>query len=436
VARARLYLACSRRLADVSEPHRRAGIWRNVGASIAAMMIPAKKLDVGGPSIGQEHWPRGSAQLSPTLIRTGGTTMNRLLFAFLSLLALFSSSAGAQDTSITGTVYVADHGPCTARSARKPAPGVIVELWKANKQDILGQQETDSAGRFAFAPPSGASYVLLAEYAEYKAERIIHLAPSTESVDLCLERRDYATESQHNCTVPSFEDLSQETRKMILDMKVSYERWRSLSNAKRLLIFNIVGAARKAGLSLGGVEVNWVPGKGVHRDRVFLTGARPLFDQVVASTHFSDDIGKGSLHGEYSNSHRHNVFYKSMQLSFTEDPTLCEKDDERFDDARQKCISKGGLTDRLSIQFEDGGGSVSFRRPKHDGVDADIDVFNPNLRGGYGLGLILHGLEVGLAHDFSKKWGWLGLTDPYSVAFRKSNWACLEDHPGGAENGR
>jgi hypothetical protein len=145
-----------------------------------------------------------------------------------------------------------------------------------------------------------------------------------------------------------------------------------LSNNQRLGFFNVTGAIAAAGLSLSGWRVYWDAG-GIQPDRTFFVagaGATNLLVQVQASNSFSRDIGGG--HGAYSESYRRNVFSKSLQLSFTPDGKY---------------------------------------------LDADIDIYNPNLKGGYVFGLVLHGVEV-LANKMTGK-----PTDPYEVAFR-SNWEC------------
>jgi hypothetical protein len=54
----------------------------------------------------------------------------------------------------------------------------------------------------------------------------------------------------------------------------------------------------------------------------------------------------------------------------------------------------------------------------HSGLDADIDIFNPNLNSGFLIASLLHGgLEV-LPHKVSG-----GLTNPCHVAFTQY-WEC------------
>jgi hypothetical protein len=52
-------------------------------------------------------------------------------------------------------------------------------------------------------------------------------------------------------------------------------------------------------------------------------------------------------------------------------------------------------------------------------LDADLDIFNPNLKDGYVIGLVLHAVgEVLMNKIFRKR------TNPKAVA-KKSHWQCV-----------
>lgn len=132
----------------------------------------------------------------------------------------------------------------------------------------------------------------------------------------------------HRCRVPDFAGLSTARQEELQQRGVSPEQWNGLKNKARLAYFNIVAAISSVGLSLAGWLVDWEAG-GIRQDRVFFIagpGATNLSAQVSASRSFSPDLNQGRSHGAYNVSSRQNVFYRSLQLSFT-------PDGRRLDDA-------------------------------------------------------------------------------------------------------
>ena len=178
----------------------------------------------------------------------------------------------------------------------------------------------------------------------------------------------------HKCNVPDFAGLSQRRQDELRQRGVTPNQWDGLSNKARLGYFNIVAAITAAGLSLMGWVVDWTAG-GIRQDRVFFvagSGSTNLLGQVRVSPNFTQEpaiLARLGGHGEYDTSFRQNVFYRSLQMSFTSDG----------------------------------------RR-----LEADLDVFNPlNV-----AGFFLHnGLEV-IPHKING-----GKTNPYLVAYR-SSWEC------------
>jgi hypothetical protein len=186
--------------------------------------------------------------------------------------------------------------------------------------------------------------------------------------------------TRDECQVPDFVNLSQQRRDLLDHLLVGENRWNKLMNLKRLGFLNVSGAVLEVPLVFSDAVVEGEYFEDAMRqDRVFLTNADLLDRQaIVEGSKFSPDIGGGGSHPNYPDSHRRNVFHKSLQLSF------------------------------------------SHTRIKK--LEADVDIFNPNLKGGYGLGLILHSFEV-LFHNIDKALGGTGLTNPYNVSFRR-NWDC------------
>ncbi len=183
----------------------------------------------------------------------------------------------------------------------------------------------------------------------------------------------------HRCRVPDFAGLSRGRQEELRDRGVTPEQWDGLKNKARLAYFNIVAAITAVGLSLAGWLVDWAAG-GIQQDRVFFIagpGATNLAAQVKASSSFSPDINEGRSHPGYEDSHRQNVFFRSLQLSFT---------------------------------------------PEGNRLDADLDTFNPNMQGGGPVGWVLHGLSV-FSNRVSNFFGGSGKTNPYNVAYR-SSWEC------------
>ena len=184
----------------------------------------------------------------------------------------------------------------------------------------------------------------------------------------------------HRCRVPDFAGLSAGRQEELRQRGVTPEQWDGLKNKARLAYFNIVAAIASVGLSLAGWLVDWSEGRGIQQDRVFFIagpGATNLSAQVAASRSFSPDINGGRSHPGYEVSSRQNVFFRSLQLSFT---------------------------------------------PQGDRFDADLDTFNPNMNGGGPLGFVLHGLSV-FSNRVSDFFGGSGKTNPYNVAYR-SSWEC------------
>lgn len=183
----------------------------------------------------------------------------------------------------------------------------------------------------------------------------------------------------HRCRVPDFAGLSAGRQNELRQRGVTPEQWDGLKNKARLAYFNIVAAITSVGLSLAGWLVDWTAG-GIQQDRVFFIagpGATNLADQVKASSSFSPDANDGKSHPGYEDSHRQNVFFRSLQLSFT---------------------------------------------PQGNRLDADLDAFNLNLNSSYGIGSALHVLSV-FSNKVSKFFGGSGKTNPYNVAYR-SSWEC------------
>jgi hypothetical protein len=181
------------------------------------------------------------------------------------------------------------------------------------------------------------------------------------------------------CLAPNFADLSIGKQWELIQLGARAEQWNALDNDQRLGFFNVTGAIGNAGLSLDGWSVDWAGG-GIKQDRTFFSaaaGAVNLLGQVENSKSFSPDIGKGGEHQAYNASFRQSVLHRSLQLSFTPDGSK---------------------------------------------LDADVDIFNPNLQGGFGIGTIFHIVEVA-SNKLGKK-----LTDPHSVAF-KYNWECKGGNP-------
>ncbi|HEY6660206.1 MAG TPA: RHS repeat-associated core domain-containing protein, partial [Pyrinomonadaceae bacterium] len=184
----------------------------------------------------------------------------------------------------------------------------------------------------------------------------------------------------HRCRVPDFAGLSAGRQDELRQRGVTPEQWDGLKNKARLAYFNIVAAITSVGLSLAGWLVDWSEGKGIQQDRVFFIagpGATNLSQQVAASSSFSPDINKGRDHPGYEDSSRQNVFFRSLQLSFS---------------------------------------------PEGNRLDADLDTFNPNWNGGGPVGFVLHGLSV-FSNKVSHFFGAGGKTNPYNVAYR-SSWEC------------
>jgi RHS repeat-associated protein len=184
------------------------------------------------------------------------------------------------------------------------------------------------------------------------------------------------------CNVPAFERLSAARRSELADRGVSAEQWNNLGNNQRLGYFNIVAAIAAAGLSLFGWVVDWDTDRGIHQDRVFFireknVGATRLLEQVQNASNFEFDIGTWlgfAEHANYTESYRQTVFFRSLQMSFT---------------------------------------------PNGRRLDADLDMFNPNVpSGGLLLGLLLH---FGVEYIPNKITG--GKTNPMNVAYRNS-WEC------------
>lgn len=190
-----------------------------------------------------------------------------------------------------------------------------------------------------------------------------------------------------DCRVPDYGGLSDSYKNLLSIVGVSSEQWNVLDNKQRLGFFNIIASIRKVGFSLDGIEVDWDCEKGIQQDRVFFKTSRKLFLQLARLlSHWSSDIGGGREHGDYFVSFRRNVFSKSAQLSFAR---------------------------------------------KRNRLDSDIDIFNPNLQGGYVLGAVLHGIEVLTnkigASRLGAAFGWSGLTDPCAVSCGDC-WQCLNSN--------
>ncbi len=182
-----------------------------------------------------------------------------------------------------------------------------------------------------------------------------------------------------NCDPVDFAGLSAGKQQQLSQMGVSADQWNGLGANARLGFFNVTGAISSAGLSLNGWQVDWAAG-GIMQDRVYFAagqGAGNLLHSVSNSNGFAPDIGRGGEHGAYTSSYREVDFRSSLQMSFTGD---------------------GGR------------------------LDADIDIFNPNLRGGNVLGTVLHGFEVA-GNKISRFLGRNGKTNPNRVA-QRSNWEC------------
>jgi hypothetical protein len=172
------------------------------------------------------------------------------------------------------------------------------------------------------------------------------------------------------CDAPDFWDLSQGKQMQLKQLGASWEDWIGLNNNQRLGYFNITGAIRSAELSLSGWSV-----QEIQQDRVFFVagaGANDLRAQARATHKFSRDIGGGGQHPGHNDSYRQDSFSPSLQLSFSQDGKS---------------------------------------------LDADLDNHNPNPKGGWGIGTILHGIDV-LDNRINNK-----RTDPYSVA-QRNNWEC------------
>jgi hypothetical protein len=191
-----------------------------------------------------------------------------------------------------------------------------------------------------------------------------------------------ASRRSGDCVVPNYRVLSPKKQELLDSLRVDPARWDALENNKdRLGFLNVTGAVIVVPLEFEGLEIDWqLASPSIRQDRIFLTNADQFYiTAIVHGSKFSCDIGGGGSHPGYPDSHRHNVFHKSLQLSF------------------------------------------SHNRIK--GLEADVDIFNPNPKGGYGLGLLLHSFEV-LLHTLGRTFGGSGRTNPYNVAFR-SNWECL-----------
>jgi RHS repeat-associated protein len=204
------------------------------------------------------------------------------------------------------------------------------------------------------------------------------------ATQIALEFIGHINQWLHRCRVPDFAGLTQRRQDELRRRGVSPEQWDGLTNKARLAYFNIVAAITSLGLSLEGWLVDWTGterGRGINQDRVFFIagpGATNLFDTVkAAGSGFTEDINKGKDHGIYRSSYRQDVFYKSLQLSFT---------------------------------------------PQGTRLDADLDFFNPNLNSSHLIGTALHGLSV-FSNMVSSFFKGSGLTNPYNVAYR-SSWEC------------
>lgn len=176
--------------------------------------------------------------------------------------------------------------------------------------------------------------------------------------------------------------LDEPVRAFISKLGVSGHQWNMLSSNQKLGFFNVSLSILECGYSMDGWKVDWngLPGgakygvtrnprdlffipedrKGIRQDRVFfkLPYVFPKLSIEKMRTPFSKDVNKGKGHEPYTYSFRKNVFGKSLQLSFDESGFYLE---------------------------------------------ADIDIFNPNFKGGYGAGFVLHGIEAAINMLFGFK---------------------------------
>jgi hypothetical protein len=176
----------------------------------------------------------------------------------------------------------------------------------------------------------------------------------------------------YKCNVPNFAGLSAGRQEELRQRGVSPEQWDNLKNKQRLGYFNVVGAIKRAGLSLIGWIVDWAAG-GIRQDRVFFAaavGAINLFAQVISSSVFRRSNGHEP---DYPIGFRFNSLTRSLQLSFSRDG----------------------------------------RR-----IDADVDYFNPNRGVG---GTIGHWYEV-VSHILGNIFGGTK-SNPYNTRYR-SSWEC------------
>jgi len=211
-----------------------------------------------------------------------------------------------------------------------------------------------------------------------------YVAAVVVAVQVNLEFIGHINQWLHRCRVPEFAGLSQRRQDELRRRGVSPEQWDGLTNKARLTYFNVVAAITSLGLSLEGWLVDWSGterGRGIEQDRVFFIagpGATNLFDQVKApGSGFTIDINRGRDHGIYRESYRQDVFFRSLQLSFT---------------------------------------------PQGTRLDADLDTFNPNFNSSYVIGSGLHLASV-FSNMVSNFFHGSGKTNPYNVAYR-SAWEC------------